>query len=320
MEKAIANVFGVPEDIIPEFLEKMDYSEIYDKINNSNYEAGDVNYFESFVSQIPSPKFKTKNGPMNANTININLEQKNKEGQTGSVYINRSQPNFLYKRIPPITSDRIKTTLFEPLINIVLQEDSVASPNICKLYNVYCEEKNGTYTFFYKMEKLGPTVEEIIESDAYTSLSEKEKLEIILKIYGPVYKTLKYLNESYEFGHSDLHGANLVFIKNPVKNNGKIDTTKLSVKIIDFGGVSTGLVYENYRFGIGEIFNEDLLLQLQPFLEIQEEEFGTKIQKIMNESNHNFDKLKNYIIEESEKLKGGRRKQKTRKQHKRKTV
>jgi hypothetical protein len=326
MEKAIANVFGVPEDIIPEFLEKMDFSEFIDEIDNPNYHAGDIDYFEEFVSQIPSPNFKIKNGPINTNTMNINQEQKNRAGSYGSIYFNKSNSKFVYKMTEPTTLSMkltpnsgfdnifygltVKKLLFEPLIHIILQEDLVAGPKICKLFKVYCQKKNGEYTFLYKLERLGPNVYDLLDSDAFKSLSQKEKNEVAIKIYGPIYKTLKYLRDTYDFEHGDLHPGNLVFVENPINSDGKLDKTKLSVKIIDFGLIKTGLNYGTYRFG-GLAEEDEVVAQIKPFFTlIDEEEFGPKLTSESMGGLYNF---QNYIIEESEKLKGGRRKQKTRK-------
>jgi hypothetical protein len=332
MEAAIAKVFGVPESIIPEFLEKMDFSEFIDEMENPNYQAGDIDFFEEFISQIPSPNFKIKNGPMNSNTINIHQEQKNKAGSYGSIYFNKSNSNFVYKMTEPTRLSikmnaksrssnllyglTVKKILFEPLINIILQEDPVAAPKICKLFKVYCQKKNDEYTFVYKLERLGPTVYDIFDSDAFKTLSQKEQNEVAVKIYGPIYKILKYLRETYEFEHGDLHPNNLVFVEDPINSDGKLDKTKLLVKIIDFGSVLTGLKFGEYRFG-GIATEDELASQILPFFRIDEEEFESKLTSESMEGLQNF---QNYIIEESEKLKGGRRKQKTRKQHKRKTV
>jgi hypothetical protein len=324
MEAAIAEVFGVSKSIIPEFLEKMDFSDFFDKMEEPNYHAGDTDFFKEFVSQIPSPPFKSEY-PNSNSAINIIPGKKNKEGSYGSIYFNKSQSKFLYKMTEParltitlpsntrfidiLYGLTVKKILFEPLINIILQEDPVAGPKICKVFKVYCQKKNDEYTFLYKLERLGPSVSDILDSDAFNNLSQKEKNEVAVKIYGPIYKILKYLRETYEFEHGDLHPNNLVFIEDPINSHGELDKTKLSVKIIDFGFILTGLKYGDYRFG-GIADEDELIAQIKPFFEIDEEEFEAKITSQNLEGIYNF---QNTIIKESEKLKGGRRNQKTRK-------
>lgn len=242
------------------------------------------------------------------------------KGEFGMVKWNKSRPQFVYKFIQLTDSyeESLKTILCEPLINCILQQDTKASPFVCKLYNVYSRKLGPGYEIVYKLENLDIPVDFLIRS--FTSETKEQNIRILLKLFAPLYETLAHLRTNYNFNHGDLHLNNLMLTKNPFTKEGTIDETTLQVKMIDFGFSS--LDYEGIKYGT---VNEEYEKEVQAFYFQMGNKLPPEFLSRLPPENSNHILIEEFIIEEAKtKIKtktGGRRKKTahtTRKQKRRK--
>lgn len=305
---SISYVFSLSKDEAKTFLQMM---------ATDTKEFPSETYMKDILAHFPPPiYYKNESEPVQENELNVNENSRALgKGEFGYVHPNRSRP-YAYKYFQtPVylnsTNKWIQGQLVEPLLNVILQSDPVVGKSICMLYKIYCEKTEKGYNLIYKMERLGPT---LIVLDPFLLSSEDLELNkrVLLKTYGPLYKTLAYLRKTYQFEHGDLHSKNLLFSKNPVRSNGTIKESRLSsVKMIDFG--YSGMVYNGTLYGYNEPVPTSLRAEVRHFF------FHSKLPSAFSEKLQSFGKkyleIEQYVIEEAIKdkiIEGGNR-MKTRK-------
>lgn len=229
-------------------------------------------------------------------------------GEYGYVKRNRKSP-YIYKfLIVPkneLTDETIRKILTEPLINCILQQDSIAEPITCKLYKFYGRPLETGYEFIFKMEDIkGDSL-----TDAFAGKLGGDKdanFALLVRVFGPFLEVLQILRQKYSFEHGDLHGDNLMFVQKPNFQEKK----NLEMKMIDFG-------YSSMKVGtkqIGKVRN--------PYIDshyvISRAQWGflsnditKKIMELFDTNDLNGISL--YIINSYKTMQGGRRRQ-TRKQ------
>ncbi len=309
----IAEVFGITRDEAGDFLEIMD-------VNNTQYPS--ETYFQDILNKIPAPKFftgknntrkKASENEMHVNYYNYSWKNKNyRNGIHQKIAHNKSRPQYVYKifDLEELTNEYIKEKLKEPLINVILQEDSIGKTVVGKLYKVYCrklytvernnvtyegaetdyiftrpprysmsERKHTGYELTFKMENLGspviPFVKELVEKEQKSVYN----FYIFTKMFGPLYKALEYLRNTYKFEHGNLGLKNLMFAENVKSNEKNVD--ELHLKMIDFSFSS--LEFQGYQIGVYRPYPKK---ELQPFLTLDATDllpdiYYTKIEKMI---------------------------------------
>jgi serine/threonine protein kinase len=269
-------------------------------------------YMKDILNRLPKPKYyENRSKPVEENELNLNRNNRaSGQGEFGYVHRNRSRP-YAYKYfMTPFslnsTNKWIQGQLTEPLINILLQNDPVIGDSICKLYQIFCEQTERGFSLIFKMESLGPTLM-LLDRFLLNSTDLELNKHILLKIYGPVYKTLQYLRSTYAFEHGDLHSKNLLFRKNPLKKDGTLKESRLTVKLIDFG--MSGLVYNEKLYGYNEAIPLSIKAEVRHFF------FYSQLPDAFSEKIKSFGKkyleIETYVIEEATAAKlmnGGRNK------------
>ncbi len=305
---SIAYVFSLSKEEAGTFLKLM---------STDTKEFPSETYMKDILDHLPPPKYYT-NQTESVQENEINVDENNRaigKGEFGYVHQNRSRPYaYKYFQTPIYLNSKnkwIQSLLVEPLINVILQSDPVVGRSICMLFKIYCEKTDKGYSLIYKMESLGPT---LILLDKFLLLSEDVELnkKILLKTYGPLYKVLQYLRKTYQFEHGDLHSKNLLFRKNPLRKDGSLKESRLTVKIIDFG--YSGLVYNGKLYGENEPIPTSLKAEVRHFLTVSKlpEAFKEKIKSF----GKNYLDIENYIVEEAianKVMNGAGRNEKTRK-------
>jgi serine/threonine protein kinase len=257
-------------------------------------------YMKDILNRLPKPKYyENLSKPIEDNELNVNLERRaSGQGEFGYVYKNRSRP-YAYKYfMTPFslnsTNKWIQGQLTEPLLNLLLQNDPVVGDSICKLYKIFCERTDQGYSLIFKMESLGPTLM-LLDKVLLTSGDLELNKRILLKVYGPLYKTLKYLRETYAFEHGDLHSKNILFRKNPLNKDGTLKESRLSVKLIDFG--MSGLVYNEKVYGYNEAIPASIKAEVRHFF------FFSQLPDAFSETIKSFEKnyleIEAYILQEA---------------------
>jgi hypothetical protein len=351
----ITEVFGLSKETAETFLQMMD-------VRTTAYPS--ETYFEELLNMIPVPKYFEQTvfsqkipaeDELHVNQFNFSFSPTRfGRGAYGTVKPNKSRSQFVYKymAVQNIDNEHIKKLLKEPLINLLLQEDSIGRSSVCKLYKVYCqptyttirnnrgyggldesdyiysrnllgptEEKVHTgYELIYKLENLGPPLEQVLRKIFKKKLGPENNLRILTKIYGPLFKALGYLREKYNFEHGDLHYNNLMLEKNPFLQDGTLDEKLLRVKMIDFGFSS--IDYDSMKIGIP---HPRLLKEVYMFLWAEENNLidNTYTSAIVDKKQITEDEYKameKTIATESEKVMAGGKKmrRKTRKMKSRK--
>ena len=306
--KSISAIFRLSKDEAEVFLNVM---------ATENTVFPSETYMKDILDHLPKPKYYTNvSKPVEENELNVNENNRaSGQGEFGYVHINRSRP-YAYKYfLTPFslnsTNKWIQGQLTEPLINILLQNDPIVGDSICKLYQIFCEKTDKGYSLIFKLESLGPTLI-VLDKVLLKSPDLDFNKRILLKIYGPLYKKLKYLRDTYQFEHGDLHSKNLLFKKNPIDKDGQLKESRLEVKIIDFG--LSGLVYNEKMYGVNEQIPISLKAELRHFF------YFSRLPDAFSEKIKSFGKkyieIENFIIEEAiaEKVMTGGRRNKTRKQ------
>ena len=123
-------------------------------------EAQHKKAMENYVSKLTA----YESSPQTNNTITVNegqlklnnqgkVEGNIPSGQYGYVKQNKKSP-FIYKflTIPTeeLTEENIRKHLTEPLINCILQQDSLAEPFTCKLHKFYGRPVENGYELIFK--------------------------------------------------------------------------------------------------------------------------------------------------------------------------
>lgn len=289
--KSISAIFHLSKEEASEFLTVM---------ATENKVFPSESYMKDIIERLPTPKYyENVSKPLQENELNVNQNSRaTGKGEFGYVHKNRSRP-YAYKYFTTpfslnSTNSWIQGQLTEPLINIILQNDPVVGDSICKLYQIFCETTKQGYSLILKIESLGPTLMLLDKVLEYSTDLEKNK-HILLKTYGPLYKTLRYLRETYQFEHGDLHSKNLLFRKNPIGKDGTVKESRLSVKLIDFG--MSGLVYNEKLYG----YNEPIPISIKA--EVRHFFYYSKLPDAFSEKIKSFGKnymgIEAYILEEA---------------------
>lgn len=304
---SISTLFHLTKEEATEFLTVM---------TTDNTVFPSESYMKDILHRLPKPKYyENLLRPVEENELNVNQDSRaSGQGEFGYVHKNRSRP-YAYKYfMTPFslnsTNKWIQGQFTEPLINILLQNDPVIGDSICKLYQIFCEPTERGYSLIFKMESLGPTLM-LLDGFLLKSTDLDLNKRILLKTYGPLYKILSYLRETYAFEHGDLHSKNILFRKNPLKKDGTLKESRLSVKLIDFG--MSGLVYKEKLYG----YNDPIPISIKA--EVRHFFFFSQLPDAFSETIQSFGKkyleIEKYIIEEAtrEKLINGGRRNKTQK-------
>jgi hypothetical protein len=247
-----------------------------------------------------------------------------KKGDFGYVKPNKSQTNYVYKfmdlyfhNAPSLRTREAKNIFIEPLVNIFLQMDPVASPYVMHIKNVFSQVHARGYSLIFKLENLNYSVNDFIYIMDETKKPANKNL--ILDSLGPIYKTVLYLQDKYSFAHGDLHPNNIMLTKTSElfnEHGDLLERPKIHPKMIDFGlsGFKLGgKVYGNIHENYSKISFTFFFLARKGRL--SEEDFVQEIEKHSGKSN---DLMKAIVAEWEKNKTGGRRKQrKTRKVTKR---
>ena len=165
-------------------------------------------------------------------------------GEFGYVKHNRKgQYVYKYMRYSMIAESQpaiVKAVLIEPLINCILQADPIAKPYICQIHRVFCVEEGASMQLIFKLERLGPTLEDGFVK-RFTGVGTKKDYSGLLNyafmnIFGQLFESLTYLAKIYKFSHNDLHGNNLLFGNTfTPRLRPPPPPENLKLKLIDFG-------------------------------------------------------------------------------------
>lgn len=290
-------------------------------------EAQHKKAMENYASKLTA----YESSPQTNNTITVNegqfaLNNEGKvkgnipSGQYGYVKQNKRSP-FIYKflKIPTneLNEENIRKHLTEPLINCILQQDSLAEPYTCKLHKFYGRPVENGYEFIFKMEDLkGDSVRE--EFNRVLGADIEKNLEMLLKVYGPLLEVLQLLRTKYSFEHGDLHGDNIMFVKKPNLKEG----TDLDVKMIDFGYSSIQIGGKTYGLVKNPYSDAYYLIDIAQFGGLPNNITNTLEHLLKNKE---MDQLSLVFLDEYKKMKtmkGGKRirtrKHKSRRRHTRK--
>lgn len=245
---------------------------------------------------IPSGEYKT--------TPNGFIVGRFPRGNFATVKPNTSRPTmYVYKiqTIPQSNPAAIKDALREALVNIILQMDPRARNSVMKLYSVYQRPTYSGVELVFRLEALEYSLVTAI-SAAFSEDLEKNKT-LFLKLYGPFLETLHYLRDTYDFRHGDLHMNNMMLPRSTDLDH--MDTTTPHIHMIDFG--FSGLKLGDARYGsLYSTYHEDFDKEFEIF-RITFSAFPATFQEQLRSYDLSED-LETFIIRESKKLAGGRRK------------
>ena len=293
-------------------------------------------------------RFEGRTGSLE-NEIHLN-KKKETGGEFGIVMPNKNKPEFIYKLlyVNKLSGNKnsfnslVKQSLLEPLINTILQCIPESKAFTCKLYKVYKHFIPGNrsrYEIIMKMENLqGTSVKDTLmprfpfleeqtanhyENNNNGSLTyvkaatEEEKKynkRLMVKIMGPLYKGLKVLRDAYKFNHGDLHTGNIMFVENPLKEDGTFDESKLAIKMIDFGFSSITINEKEYGYYTLRYIHKEVsifrfLSDANQLTEDIKEQVGILLQ--YNSGEQLLENVKNFelfIIQQKDSMAGGRQK------------
>jgi hypothetical protein len=289
--KSISAMFHLSNEEATEFLTVM---------ATENKVFPSESYMKDILERLPKPNYyENITKPLQENELNVNLNSRaTGQGEFGYVHTNRSRP-YVYKYFTTpfslnSTNSWIQGQLTEPLITIILQNDPVIGNSICKLHQIFCETTKRGYSLILKIERLGPTLM-LLDKVLLSSTDLEKNKHILLKTYGPLYKTLRYLRETYQFEHGDLHSKNLLFRKNPLRKDGTLKESRLSVKLIDFG--MSGIVYNEKLYGYNEAIPNSIKAEVRHFFFFSQlpDAFSEKIKSF----GKNYLEIEAYILQEA---------------------
>ena len=209
-------------------------------------------------------------------------------GEFGVVYPNKSKKDVVYKVLSNRAHEEHqdfpiyeRQYLEEAVLNVILQVIPEAKPFVCKIDSVFWYlDPNPYYKYYHLVMKLenlkGSSVKDTLvkkypflkektansnnsnnyyyddeDSIVYPVATEEQKKEnekLLIQIMAPLYRVIGLLWEAYRFNHGDLHTGNIMFVENPLREDGTFDESKLAVKMIDFGFSSIEI--EGHRYGV----------------------------------------------------------------------
>lgn len=300
IKNRLQTVFSLADSELDTFIQTM---------GTNNNEYPNETYFKDILDKLPSPIFfKPSNTKRKANQnyeIHVNEGEQilsnngtvigeHPSGQFGTVKVNKNRPDYVYKFVvdlPELRNEVIKFFLSEPFINCILQEIQEAEPFVCKIYKVFCYKKDDNYKLVYKMETMGApfsVLQDVVSNTKKNEESVQKNLKIFTKIFGPLYEVLLILREKYDFHHGDLHVGNMMFEKNPIKQDGTLDLSKLHVKMIDFGFSDITIDGVSYGYPMREDSKETQFIESLAWAMKLGKDFYDDFMKIQDDSKANI--------------------------------
>lgn len=192
----------------------------------TNFETGDLVFFQTYFDALPPATFSVENDKNAAVNSVLYVEEENiGAGGFGIIKKNKTRP-FVYKSLEnkyylsnPLIY--LKSIFQEAIIQTLLQSDSSHGIYICKLYRLY---RAGPNTCIFQMESLMmTTLGKFIRDKEESYLANPEPLNKMLqKKLIKILEIINYFNTSYGFSHNDLSLENIMIHRN-------------NIKLIDFG-------------------------------------------------------------------------------------
>jgi hypothetical protein len=244
------------------------------------------------------------------------------KGEFGYVKPNKSRPDKYVYKFQNVSNETLsdprygKSVFREALINIILQMDPRVEDSVMKIYKVYQKRSYNGYELIFKLEALGYSIN-IMSSFIFGDDPEKNK-KVFLNLYGPFLETLRYLRETYDFQHGDLHSNNMMLPKGTDLEHLNIHAPRIHMIDFGFSGLRLGDVKYGTVYSEGK---EDFQKEFEVLTVIK------SLPADFNEKIRSFDVLKeeealgleDFVIEQSKAVSGGRRKTRKQKTKKRKT-
>lgn len=233
------------------------------------FNTGDLEFFQTYFSALPTATFSTKNASVNST---LYIEEENiGAGGFGIIKKNKTQP-YVYKSLENkyyLTNPLkyLKSIYQEAIIQTLLQSDSSHGKYICNLYKVY---RTGPNTCIFQMELLETTLGKFIRDKEESYLANPEPLnKILLKKLIKILEIINYFNATYGFSHNDLGLENIMI------NNNNLKLIDFGLSSIKFGTIQIG---KQLKSKIDHIY---LCSKLALYLDINPNEFSKYLETLV---------------------------------------